>query len=236
MPWSITFLFAIWLIRKLRNHVIFKGQRPNPCLAKDTSRKALELHFFASPYKDAITRVCIPVRWSKPASGWVKLNTNGSSLGNLGIAGGGGLINEEEGKWIAGFARKIGLTTSFIAELWALCDGLNVCLNYNFAAVEVELDAKAIMEINANPYYTNVFISTVMEDCKLLASQIPQVRFRHCYREANRCANALAHMRGSQATDFVFLACLPMDLVKILDFDFLRLYLNGLYPESLCSS
>ena len=111
-----------------------------------------------------------------------------------------------------------------------------MCLNYNFVAVEVELDAKAIMEANANPYYTNVFISTHMEDCKLLASQIPQVRFRHCYREANRCANALAHMRGSQATDFVFLACLRMDLVKILDFDFLRLYLNGLYPESLCSS
>ena len=68
----------------------------------------------------------------------VKLNTDGSSLGNPGLAGGGGLIRDEEGKWIAGFARKIGKTTSFFAELCALRDGLNVCISHNFAAVEVE--------------------------------------------------------------------------------------------------
>ncbi|XP_065620593.1 uncharacterized protein LOC136063724 [Quercus suber] len=140
---------------------------------EDTSRRALELHFFASPYKEAITRVCIPVYWSKLAYGWVKLNTNRSSLGNPSIAGGGGLIRDEEGKWIVGFARKIRMTTSFLAELWALCDGLNVCLNYNFAAVEVELDAKAIVEAIANLYYTNVFVFALMEDCRLLVSQIP---------------------------------------------------------------
>ena len=170
MPWSITFLFVIWVIWKQRNQVIFKGQSPNPCLAKDTSRKVLELHFFARPSKDAITRVCIAIHWSKPTYGWAKLNMDGSFLGNLSIAGGGGLIHDEEGKWITGFASKIGLTTSFIAELWALRDGFNVCLNYNFAAVEVELDTKAIVEANANPYYINVFVSALMEDCKLLAS------------------------------------------------------------------
>ena len=41
-----------------------------------------------------------------------------------------------------GFARKIGKTTSFLAELWALRDGLNLCLNHNFTAVEVKLTPK----------------------------------------------------------------------------------------------
>jgi len=138
---------------------------------------------------------------------------DGSSLDNPGLARGGGLLRDEGGKWIASFARKIERKTSFIAELWALLDGLNVCLNYNFAAMEVELDAKAIVEAIANPYYTNVFVSSLMEDCRLLVSQIPQVCFRHCFHEANRCADALACMGGSQAIDFVFLACLPVDLV-----------------------
>lgn len=61
------------------------------------------------------------------------MNTDGSSLGNSGQAVGGGLIQDEEGNWIVGFVYKIGSTTRFLAELWALRDELNLCLNYNFA-------------------------------------------------------------------------------------------------------
>ena len=102
--------------------------------------------------------------------------------------------------------------------------------------MEVELEIKAIVEAIANPYYTNVFVSSLMEDCRLLVAQIPQVCFRHCFHEANRCVDALACMGGSQAIGFVFLACPPVDLVKFLDFYFLGLYLNRLCPEFLCSS
>lgn len=215
---------------------MFKEQRPNPCLAKDITHRVLEFQFYARPFKEAVTRVCKPIRWSKPANGWVKLNMDGSSLGNPGLAGGGGLIRDEEGKWIAGFACRIGKTTSFIAELWALCDGLNLCISHNFAAVEVELDAKAIVDAITNLNYINVFVSSIMDDCRLLVSRIPQVCFRHCYREANRCADALARMGGSQASDFVLLTGLPMDLVHLLDFDLHGLYLNRLCPVSLVSS
>ncbi|KAL0013291.1 hypothetical protein SO802_000360 [Lithocarpus litseifolius] len=180
-----------------------------------------------SPFKDVVTRVYKPVQWSKLANGWVKLNTDGSSLGNPGLAGGGGLIRDEEAKWIVNFAHKIGKTTSFIAELWALRDGLNVCISHNFAAMEVELDAKA------NPNYTNVLVSSLMDDCRVLVSRIPQIHFRHCYREGNRCVDALARMGGTQASDFLILACPPMDLVKLLDFDFHGLYLNRLV-QSIC--
>ncbi|XP_075659206.1 uncharacterized protein LOC142629103 [Castanea sativa] len=127
------------------------------------------------------------------ASGWVKLNTDNSSLGNPGLAGGGRLIRDKE-------------------------------------------DAKAIVEAIANPNYSKLFVSSLMEDCKLLVSRIPQVRFRLCYREANRCADGLARMGGKQASDFVFLSCPLVDLVKLLDFDFLGLYLNRLCPEFLSSS
>ena len=135
-----------------------------------------------------------------------------------------------------GFARKIGSTTSFLAELWALRDGLNLCLSYNFAAVEVELDAKAIVDAISNPNYTNVFVSPLMDDCRLLVSRIPQIRLRHCYREANRCVDGLARLGGLQATDFVVFMCPPVGLVKLLDSDFKGLYLNRLCPELFCSS
>ena len=51
--------------------------------------------------------------------GWVKLNTNGSAIGNPGLAVYGGIIRDENGHCVAGFSRKIGITNSFVAELWA---------------------------------------------------------------------------------------------------------------------
>ena len=129
-----------------------------------------------------------------------------------------------------GFARNIGKATSFLAELWALCDGLNLCLNHNFAAVEVEIDAKAIVDAISNPNYTNLFVSPLMDDCKLLVSRIPQIRFRYCYCEANRCADVLARLGGLQSSDFVIFVSPPVDLVKLSDSNFKGLYLNRLCP------
>ena len=62
--------------------------------------------------------------WKKPPVEWCKLNTDGASLGNPGKARGGGIIRDNEGRWVKGFARSIGFTTSIIAKLWALRDGL----------------------------------------------------------------------------------------------------------------
>lgn len=77
------------------------------------------------------------IRWERPRSGWRKLNTDGSSLGNPGLVGGGGVIRDEIGNWVAGFSRRIGVTSSFEAELWALRDGLTICVDKNFQAIEV---------------------------------------------------------------------------------------------------
>jgi len=59
-----------------------------------------------------------------------------------------------------------------------------------------------------NPNYSNLFLSSLMDDCKCLASQIPRIRFRHCFCEANKCADVLACMGGCQAVDFVILESL----------------------------
>lgn len=120
----------------------------------------------------------------------MKLNTDGSSLGNPGLAGGGGLIRNEKGGWVVGFASKIGITSSFLAELWALRDGLNLCVSRGIAAIEVELDAKFIVDAVSNPKYSNIFASVLMDDCRHLVKQIPQTQFKHCFREASRCEDA----------------------------------------------
>ena len=54
--------------------------------------------------------------------------------------------------WIRGFSRSIGYTTSVMAELWALRDGLSLTIQLGIRNLEVEFDAKVIVEMlnNAN--------------------------------------------------------------------------------------
>ena len=74
--------------------------------------------------------------------GWAKLNTDGSCLGNPGICG--GVVQDELGGWLGGFSSKIGITTSFLAKLWAVRDGLILFQNLQLTALEMELDVKLL--------------------------------------------------------------------------------------------
>ncbi|KAK9995368.1 hypothetical protein SO802_020054 [Lithocarpus litseifolius] len=71
---------------------------------------------------------------------------DGLSLGNPGRVGGGGLISDAHGGWIKGFTRNIGVVTSVEAELWALRDGLALCLSLNILAVEIETNARVVFD------------------------------------------------------------------------------------------
>ncbi|XP_030964717.1 uncharacterized protein LOC115985976 [Quercus lobata] len=127
----------------------------------------------------------------------------------------------------------IGITSSFIAELWALRDGLMLCVDRNFPAVVVEMDAKVIIEVLNNPNNTNLIISSIVDDCRKLASRIPRIQFEHCYRETNRSADMLARMGANQSSSFSFHSSPPEDVKPLLEFDISELYLNRRYPVPL---
>ncbi|PKI61873.1 hypothetical protein CRG98_017771 [Punica granatum] len=66
------------------------------------------------------------IKWLYPPSSWVKLNTDGTSRGNPGAAGAGGLIRDDNGRWLEGFAQNVGYATATIAELWGIKVGLEL--------------------------------------------------------------------------------------------------------------
>ena len=88
--------------------------------------------------------------------------------------GGGDLIKDEKGDWVIGFARKIRNTTSFMAELWALRDGLQLCLQIHAHFVIIELDAKAIVDAFNSQTYSNTIVSSIMDDYRHIVTQIPR--------------------------------------------------------------
>ncbi|CAI9756943.1 unnamed protein product [Fraxinus pennsylvanica] len=65
--------------------------------------KALEL-----PVVSKVSKSTLFVSWRKPATGWVKLNVDGSSVGNSGPCGGGGVIRDHYGNLVVSLWVKYG--------------------------------------------------------------------------------------------------------------------------------
>ena len=73
--------------------------------------KAVEYIFCAQNTKVPTPRVSVQIKLEKPPSNWYKLNIDGASLGNPSVAGGRGVIRNEESHWIWGFSKNIDITT-----------------------------------------------------------------------------------------------------------------------------
>uniref|UniRef100_A0A2N9G7T7 RNase H type-1 domain-containing protein n=1 Tax=Fagus sylvatica TaxID=28930 RepID=A0A2N9G7T7_FAGSY len=118
------------------------------------------------------------IGWSPPPTGFVKLNSDGSALGNPGSAGAGGVLQDCSGKWISGFAPHIGFTTSFVAELWGLRDGLMLARQLDVSKIVIEIDAKSLIQL----------------------FKVALIQHTHC--EGNYCADLLAKAGNSSSTPF----------------------------------
>ena len=90
----------------------------------------------------------------------------------MGVAGRGGIIRNDRGEWLAGFSRNIGIASSFIAELWALRDGLQLCKNLNLLSFDIQIDAKAVVELLTNPSYSKNVAIPLVDDCRQMIYQL----------------------------------------------------------------
>ena len=72
-------------------------------------------------------------------------------------------------------------------------------------------------------------MSPLLDDCRMLATRFRRICFKHCYREANRCADKLASLGASQSLDFIVLQSPPVDILTSLEED-----ASGLYRSRFC--
>lgn len=79
-------------------------------------------------------------KWIPPPKGWHKLNFDGMARGNLGIAGIGCIINDEEGRWVAKLASPLPPTSNNLAELEALEKGVQLCQKLGLSRISIEGD------------------------------------------------------------------------------------------------
>ena len=140
-------------------------------------------------------------------------------MGNSGCAKGGGIIRNANGEWVTRNARAIGTTTNVAAELWALRDGINLCLSLNLATIEIELDAKVVIDLlEKDGDYPNEN-DIIVADCREGLKKFSSVKIQHCFREANKCADALARRGALLSQDFIVFSQPAMDVALLVSLD-----------------
>ena len=95
----------------------------------------------------------------------------------------------------------------------------------------VELDAKAIVDAFLNLNYENNVMSPILDDCRQLVTQFHWIRFKHCYCEANRCADALARRGVEQDIDFLSFLSPLEDILNVFMEDFSGMHFNRHCPK-----
>ncbi|KAL6565077.1 hypothetical protein OROMI_016527 [Orobanche minor] len=143
---------------------------------------------------------CCSVRWSRPQSGWWKLNTDGAARGNPGDAAAGGIIRDHMGKPLIMFSEFLGVRSNNFAELYAIWRGLEFCIDNHFDKVCVEVDSKIALSLIEHATTTHWQLQSIISKIRDFRGSI-EIRFSHIFREGNAVADWLANL-GCDRKDF----------------------------------
>jgi len=91
VTWVICFAFGIWTLWTYQNGFLFRNDRSQLDPKHEILAKPNEFAYIRINGKPTANRRIIRVTW-------LKLNYDGSSLGNPGRSGGGGLIRNDKGE------------------------------------------------------------------------------------------------------------------------------------------
>ena len=103
-------------------------------------------------------------------------------------------------------------------------------LQFNIESLVVEVDAQAVVDVLKNNDYVNNVVSPLLDDCRKLIASFRRIQFKHCYRQANRCADWLARRGAVQENVTMSFVSPPVDIVNVFEDD-----LNGVLSFRMCT-
>jgi ribonuclease HI len=122
------------------------------------------------------------------------LNVDGSSLGNPGISGFGGVLRRHDGSWIFGFGGNIGLSSILQAELLAIYHGLRVAWDQGHRHLVCYSDSTLALQLISTEVNSWHLFAPIINNIKELMARDWNLQLIHTWREANATADFLAKM------------------------------------------
>ena len=143
------------------------------------------------------TKNVISVCWTPPSLGFIKINSDGSSLGNPSVVGFGGILRRGNGDWIMGYSGHISKADNLCAELLGLRRGLILAWNIGFRLGVCEVDCYEIIRLlHASSSEFHIYAPIIRDIQRLLAYNW-NCSVHHVYREGNQVADFLTKLGAS---------------------------------------
>ena len=216
--WRHFFLLGLWNLWLQRNRLAFEQQPANSKLVQVVEMQSRELLYCVLETNTGVVRLLKQIQRLKPLEGWHKLNMDGLVVDSSGQSGCGGLLRDCTGQWVVGFAKSISFCSSIAAELWALREGLGLCLEYGISVVEIELDSSTAISLVSHNLVSNGDLSGLVDDCRVMLLRLPRFKLSHCFREANFCADVLTKLGSASAVlDAIFVSPPSVVLQPLVD-------------------
>ncbi|CAA7032614.1 unnamed protein product [Microthlaspi erraticum] len=217
--WAAQFVMALWWSWKWRCINVFNGTgrcRDRVKFVREQAKEVTLAHATqATRASGMISRAERRTVWMRPQTNWVKVNTDGASRGNPGLATAGGVLRDERGHWRCGFALNIGICSAPLAELWGVYYGLWIAWEQRAQRVELEVDSEVVVRFLTTRIGEENPLSFLVRLCHGFISRDWIVRISHVHREANRLADGLANYAFSLSYGFTAFDSVP-DVVNPL--------------------
>lgn len=199
LSWNVVFIIICWWLWKQRNEKMFNGR--NLGVNTQFLRRQVKYVMAAcdSNLRTPTSSREILVCWKLPLSDWIKLNCDGASKGENRLASCGGVLWDQTGKWLRGYAANLGIASVVEAEIWGVYYGLNLAWMEGYRRIVVSSDSKTTLHLLQNNIQLCHPLTPLIMNCRSLMSRDWILRFEHTYREDNRVANGLANWGSTQS-------------------------------------
>jgi ribonuclease HI len=139
----------------------------------------------------------IALIWSRPSVGKLKVNIDGSYLGNPGHSGGGIVVRDSEANVVLAASYYFSMGTSLQAEIQSLKYALDLCYSHNLSDFVIESDSRLLVDfVHSRATWPWMYCDLLTEVCAKLVQA--RATIAHCFRETNTVADSLARIASSE--------------------------------------
>ncbi|KAM5549518.1 hypothetical protein ABKV19_000773 [Rosa sericea] len=217
MNWNVLFTFTCWYIWKWRNKNVFEEGFQFPINPTKIIIESATEWFLSKEKKNVVNeQASVALKWLKPANGWVKLNVDGARSNLHGNIGAGGVIRDQFGNWINGFAAYFGHGEVLEAEAWGMLLGLKLASDIGMDKVVVECDSKVLVNLVNNGVDELHPLKTVIDYCLHIQAGFSECIISHVFREVNTVADALSRCNLSAEIGAIYFEQPPPQITSFL--------------------
>lgn len=159
-------------------------------------------------------------RWHVPDEGWVKVNADGAVSRHGDKGGGGAVVRNHQGAFMAGLSHHFpNITDPEATEILACKRGLELAREVNAERVHIELDSQNVVQMIKQPSKNLGAAGPWVEEIKILLRSFADVKVSWVRRSANVAAHKFAKVGVGDELCKVWLGAPPDFVLDVISDD-----------------